>query len=340
MRSAGSPTRRRLEVQNDRLWSIVLAGGEGIRTREFIKRELGVTKPKQYCSFVGTRSLLQHTIDRADELSQPERRVVVAAREHRHHALSQMEDRSQGTLLFQPRNRGTAPGVFLPLTYVFAKAPDATVVIYPSDHFVYPESAFNRAIADGIALADELSDRLVLLGASPQGPETDYGWIRLGNPVSGTRLCRAHDVAYFVEKPTKNTAESAFRRGALWNTFIIIGKVKTLWGLGWRYLPEMMVPFVELWDNLGKGDEERVLDRIYQDMPTLDFSRDLLEVASKQLAVMKLDGVLWSDWGSPHRILDTLKLIGARPTYAPYGSLVHPKRVGQEEGVLQDAIRG
>jgi hypothetical protein len=75
-------------------------------------------------------------------------------------------------------------------------------------------------------------------------------------------------------------------------------------------------------------------------MPTLDFSRDLLEVASKQLAVMKLDGVLWSDWGSPHRILDTLKLIGARPTYAPYGSLVHPKRVGQEEGVLQDAIRG
>lgn len=334
MRNAGRETGPRLEVQRDRLWSIVLAGGEGSRTREFIKRELGVTKPKQYCSFVGTRSLLQHTIDRADQLSWPAQRVVVAARGHRHHALSQMDDRSQGTLLFQPENRGTAPGVFLPLTYVFAKAPEATVVIYPSDHFVYPESAFNRAIAEGIALADELSDRLVLLGASPHGPETDYGWIRPGNPVPGTRLCRAHDAAYFIEKPTKNTAESAFRSGALWNTFIVMGKVKTLWGLGWRYLHEMMVPFVELWDSLGKGEEEMVLHRIYRDMPTFDFSRDLLEVASKRLAVMKLEGVMWSDWGSPHRILDTLRLIGARPAYAPYGSRGDAKRVRQEEGVV------
>lgn len=298
----------RHKVQKDRLWSIVLAGGEGSRMREFIERELGTTRPKQYCSFVGTRSLLQHTVDRADQISFPKHRVVVAAREHRRHALSQMEGRSQGALLFQPENRGTAPGVFLPLTFVFAKAPDATVVIYPSDHFVYPESAFNETLAEGIALADELDDRLLLLGVSPEGSEIDYGWIQPGSPIPGTKSGGAHHVAYFIEKPTKNTAEYVFKRGALWNTSIVIGRVKTLWGLGWRYLPQMMVPFVELWHSLGREQEEIVLDRIYRDMPTLDFSRDLLQAAGKHLAVMKLEGVLWSDWGSPRRILKAIEI--------------------------------
>lgn len=54
--------------QRDRThrWSLVLAGGEGERTRPFIKEWLGYHKPKQFCSFVGRRSMLQHTWGRAD----------------------------------------------------------------------------------------------------------------------------------------------------------------------------------------------------------------------------------------------------------------------------------
>ena len=48
------------------LWSIILAGGDGERTRPFIQEWLGVAVPKQYCTFVGTRSMLQHTWDRAN----------------------------------------------------------------------------------------------------------------------------------------------------------------------------------------------------------------------------------------------------------------------------------
>ena len=40
------------------LWSIILAGGEGERTRPFIQECLGYSKPKQYCTFVGSRSML------------------------------------------------------------------------------------------------------------------------------------------------------------------------------------------------------------------------------------------------------------------------------------------
>jgi mannose-1-phosphate guanylyltransferase len=47
------------------LWSVVLAGGEGERLKPFVRELLGYEKPKQYCTFVGTRSMLQHTLDRS-----------------------------------------------------------------------------------------------------------------------------------------------------------------------------------------------------------------------------------------------------------------------------------
>ena len=62
------------------VWSIVLAGGDGVRTNEFIRRRFGYEKPKQYCTFVGSLSMFQHTLDRAARLTPWERVVVVAAR--------------------------------------------------------------------------------------------------------------------------------------------------------------------------------------------------------------------------------------------------------------------
>jgi hypothetical protein len=60
------------------LWSIVLAGGDGARTKEFIRHWLGYEKPKQYCVFVGSRSMFQHTLDRAVRLTPEELRVLEA----------------------------------------------------------------------------------------------------------------------------------------------------------------------------------------------------------------------------------------------------------------------
>lgn len=195
------------------------------------------------------------------------------------------------------------------------KRTDATVVIYPSDHFVYPEDAFLRRVERGMALARERQDRLVILGARPDGAETDYGWIQPGDRLPGSTDSRARGVAFFIEKPTRHAAEAAFHRGALWSTSIVIGRVGTLWTLGWRYLPKMMPRFELLRNSLNKGYDESMLERIYRDMPRLDFSRNLLELAYQHVAVMELDDVVWSDWGSPQRIVSTLEHVGLRPSF-------------------------
>jgi hypothetical protein len=41
----------------------------------------------------------------------------------------------------------------------------------------------------------------------------------------------------------------------------------------------------------------------------------MLQPLTDQLGVIELDGVLWSDWGRPERIVETLRLLGKTPAF-------------------------
>jgi mannose-1-phosphate guanylyltransferase len=304
---------RQLSEPDGRRWSIVLAGGEGARMQPAIRRWLGRTVPKQYCRFIGTRSMFQHTLDRTMRFTNPARTAVVVGRGQQE-AWAQIGEREPGMVLVQPGNADTAPGIFLPLTYILARDPKATVVISPSDHFICPEERFLGEVIYAIRAAERLSTRLVLLAAPAAGPETDYGWIRPGEDLAyfGARPVRA--VKAFLEKPEPALAELAYRSGALWSTFMMAGKVETFWSLGRRVLPEMMALFERLGEAIDTPRESEILRMIYERMPHLNFSRDLLAHAPGDAAVMKMKGVCWNDWGSPGRVLETLTRLGAGRT--------------------------
>ena len=299
----------------DRLWSIILAGGNGERISADIHRWMGRPIPKQYCVFVGTRSMLQHTLARADRLGPREHQLTVVARSHQREAQSQLADRPQGTVIAQPANRNTAAGVFLPLTHIYRCDPDATVVIYPSDHFIYPEERFIELTAHAVKAAEALPHRLVLLGVQPESIDLDYGWIQPGHLLwqSGNYWVRAVD--QFLEKPSYAHAVAIRKFGGLWNTLIVAVKACTLWQIGWRCFPEIMGLFERLRCVIGTSREGPVLDAIYEAMPARNFSADLLKPATNQVSVMPMEGMLWSDWGRGERIVDTLCLLGRQPNF-------------------------
>jgi mannose-1-phosphate guanylyltransferase len=103
-----------------------------VRTKAFIRQMLGCEKPKQYCTFVGSRSMFQHMLDRAARL-------------------------------LQPKNVDTAAGIYLPLTSILARDPQATGAIYPSDHFISPEDPFLTAVKQAVQGSIGLGGRPVML---------------------------------------------------------------------------------------------------------------------------------------------------------------------------------
>jgi mannose-1-phosphate guanylyltransferase len=295
----------------------VLAGGSGERLRVFIENWLGCARPKQYCTFVGRRSLFQHTLDRADALAAAERRVTIVAREHVAEARRQMSSRHSGHLIAQPRNRGTAIGLYLGLARIQSLDPDATVAVYPSDHFVYPESAFNDSLRRVVSYSATFPNRLFLVGVPPDGPQQEYGWIRPGSPISSA-LSDLREVEGFVEKPSPSVSRDLFTSGALWNSFILAGRLRAFWTLAERFLERWMSTLSAFVDFTATPRERFLLERLYEKIPACDFSRSVLERCSPEdLAVAPLRNTYWSDWGSSERIFQTLELLGLQPAFPP-----------------------
>src|SRR5262245_16458216 len=210
----------------DNGWSIVLAAGEGKRLKPFVRKWLGCEKPKQFCSFIGTRSLLQHTLDRADQITPPSQKITVIARNHQQCGWVNGLDKKEGRVLAQPRNLGTGPGIFLALSYIRQKTPDASVVLLPSDHFIYPEERFLDVVRDSLDRTETRTRRLIILGVSASRAELDYGFIQAGEDLGRIRGHRLTAAEHFWEKPNADLSRRMLASGALWNTFILTFKAE------------------------------------------------------------------------------------------------------------------
>ena len=116
--------------------AIVLSGGIGARLRHVVSRICGYDLPKQYVNFIGKRSMLEHTFQRAQSLIPCERLFTVITRFHLNFSevLRQIGGRPPDTVIVQPENKDTAPGVLLPLIYLYKRFPNASVALFPSDH--------------------------------------------------------------------------------------------------------------------------------------------------------------------------------------------------------------
>src|SRR5581483_3133715 len=100
---------------------------------QFVFNRFGERRPKQYCRFLGSRSMLEHTAARAAAVCSRENIVTVIGRGHGRY-LKEQRAPLPGLVIEQPCNRDTAPGIFLPLSYVMAADPEATVLVFPSDN--------------------------------------------------------------------------------------------------------------------------------------------------------------------------------------------------------------
>ena len=297
-------------------WAIVLAGGEGMRLRPLTDRICADHRPKQYVPLFEGRSLLDQTLDRVALVVPRSRTAVVTLRSHSRYFFRQFAASGSPHVLVQPDDRGTAAGILFPAQWVAWRDPEATVAIFPSDHFVLEEAALMDHVARVAAWVDEHPDRLVLLGAQATGPEIEYGWIEPGRPLAPETPVRIWEIRRFWEKPSEDMARICLEAGCLWNTFIIVGKARTLVRAGHEALPEVAERLAQIGRFRGTEHEGWAVQQAYALMPRANFSRSILEPAPPCLAVSQLPGVTWSDLGSPRRVLQVLRKLGMAPSWA------------------------
>jgi mannose-1-phosphate guanylyltransferase len=295
------------------LWAIVLAGGNGRRLQYFLKSSFGMETPKQYCALVGSRSMLRHTIDRAMRLIAPERVLTIINSSHAQFAAQQLQDQHPRNIIHQPFGRETGPGILLPLLHVYQRDPLARVVIFPSDHFVLEEDKFMEYVSDATRLIELHPQTIVTLGIEPDRVSDGYGWIEPGEEFGWFQSTTMYRVRHFWEKPNGATLFSLFNKGCLWNTMVTVTRADTLLEL-YRYsMPEVFQPFRRIVAAIDTPREQEVVEEVFRKIPTVNFSRAILETCPQQIGVVKVQGVYWSDWGEEDRVRTDLQRFGYQP---------------------------
>ena len=279
-------------------WSIVLAGGSGCRLRGFTRRLYGEDRPKQYCSFIGRRSMLQHTIDRALLLVNENRLLTVVSQNHLRFVREQIPAQYEDRVIIQPYCRETAPAIILPLSKIHHRDPESVTVIYPSDHFILDEWKFISDVKRAAEYVERHPEKIILLGVHPDREDHGYGWIEKGERVNDRMFC----VDRFMEKPFRSEEDKCMSGRFFWNTFVIIARTGTLMDMIKEKIPQAYEAFDVYRRSIDTLVEQQAVSSAYERLQTVNFSTAVLERISEDLLVMDISNVGWSDWGEEYRI--------------------------------------
>lgn len=288
-----------LHPSADHRWGIILAGGQGKRLQQYIKSQFGDQRPKQYCALIGTRSMLRHTIDRVSPLFTHDHVMTTVNAGHLSWAFNELHDRPPETVVIQPVNRETGPGVLLSLLHVHNSDPNAIAALFPADHFILQEDRYRSYVSRAFDIVSADPERIVMLGVVPTSLQYDLGWIEPGRQLGDEDLC---SVSRFWEKPNESLTQYLHGKGCLWNTMTLVGTTERLLQLSKEHMKGVHGPFQRIIRSIGTTFEHDVTEDVFSSIPSVNFSRGLLEKIPHWLSVLRIRGVYWNDWGNEERI--------------------------------------
>jgi mannose-1-phosphate guanylyltransferase len=287
--------------------ALLLAGGDGMRLRELTSQITGIPMPKQYCRLLYGTSLLEAAVSRARLLFPPDHINVIINRNHLDFAKDQVRSIPESNILVQPMNRDTGPGLVFSLLHLERAYRDATVAVFPTDHYIDKNWRFIAHVMRAMNAISLLPDKVAVLGVVPDRPEAGYGYILPSHSLK-TAL-KTYHVEAFREKPSLAEAQNIIARGGLWNTFVMVFRLSRMLELVRETFPEE----VDALSDAGKGPQ--IAMELYQNMHPWNFSRELLARIPQHLIVLKVENLSWSDWGTRQSVERTFRALNLVPSW-------------------------
>ena len=277
------------------IFPVILSGGSGTRLWPLSR----AMYPKQFIDFFGNRekSFLGDTLTRlpaAEGFAPP---ILLCNNDHRFLVREEMTRRGVDAkaIVLEPIARNTAAAVAVAALMASREAPNAIIVVMPSDHVIRNEPDFVSAINRAAAVA--ATGRLVLLGIKPTEPHTGYGYIRRGDAIEDFEGSPCA-VDAFCEKPEHSVAVRYLSSGDYyWNSGIFVLHARTLLKELAAFEPRVLAAATDALDQAKLDLGFLRLDaKSFAESPSTSIDYAVME--KTQVAAMLPIDVGWNDVGS------------------------------------------
>jgi len=144
---------------------------------------------------------------------------------------------------------------------------------------------------------------MILVGIEPDEPDPELGYILPEHPLPDG----SHRVRAFVEKPDSARARQLLAAGALWNSFIFAASGPALLQLIRRRMGDGVDRMETALARDARTGGSKALTECYEQLPSVDFSRCIVQGSESELRLVKAPACGWSDLGTPARVAGTLQ---------------------------------
>ncbi|MGL5647458.1 MAG: mannose-1-phosphate guanylyltransferase [Clostridium sp.] len=272
------------------IYGLILAGGKGSRLYPLSR----MNRPKQFLDVINEKSFLVNTVERIAPLIEKENIYIVTNKDYEDQIRDELKDISKENIITEPMNKETATCIGLSAVKLLKKDQDAVMIVLPSDHYIKDEQEYVNTLAQAIELANRRK-AIVTLGIEPTRPEIGYGYIEMGEQVSGD--IATYKVARFTEKPNLDVAkEFVYTGNYLWNSGMFIFRADIILREIEKYLPNVYKSLMEIYRHIGEDDEEEVIMREYESINGISIDFGVMQ-RTRKAYVIQCD-FYWDDIGS------------------------------------------
>ncbi len=285
-------------------YTVIMAGGTGTRLWPLSR----VARPKQFQAFTSEKTLIQETFDRAATTVPAAQIFVSTGQKYTDLTREQLPLITPEQLIIEPLAKNTAPAIIYIAAIMAARDPEAIIATIASDHAIENPEEFTRAIDLAFQTAETHPDALITIGINPTRPDTNYGYIRMGEELTLSGTDRVFRIENFKEKPDQATAEEYLASWEyLWNAGYFIFRASSL--LAWidTYAPELS-DFTRSITTALKADSlsDEKLTEIFSAVDSLPIDTVLAERLPKEQRFVVPSALKWSDVGGWHTLYEFL----------------------------------
>ena len=274
-----------------KMYHVIMAGGIGSRFWPMSRKD----KPKQFLNLIENESLLNLTYKRLLELTTPEYILIITSTKHKEKIKNHFNDIPEHNIIYEPSPKNTAPAIYLSAKHIYNLDQNASMAIYPSDHFIDDKNKFCEVVNNISSFINSNPESILTIGIKPHYPSTSYGYINFDDSKDNN----VFKVNQFLEKPNSNKAKQLLdEKNNLWNSGMFFAKVSTLIDEIDTYIPEMK----NLFDSL---DSISMYGEIWEQMPKISIDYAVMEKTSKAFCIKGTFS--WSDLGTWVALYDLLE---------------------------------